>query len=170
MAALMHDLGHGPFSHLFDRGVIPELLRLKNISRQSINNWEHEDASEMMFNHMIDTCGLDPEEDDLDPSFICRLIKGKTTPADQGRKWMYEIVANKRNSFDVDKLDYLARDEYHCRLQIDNQREFTHNLIIQNSRIIDDQIAYNIKIVNNIKGIYEQRYIQFKTIYSHKTA
>ncbi len=25
-------------------------------------------------------------------------------------EWMYEIIANKKNSLDVDKLDYLQRD------------------------------------------------------------
>ena len=155
MAGLMHDIGHGPFSHLFDRGVIPELLRIKNRSRDDIDNWEHEDASEMMFEHLIDTCSLDPEKDGLDTKLISRLIKGKVPLYDHYRSWMYEIVANKRNSFDVDKLDYLSRDEYHCRLRHDNQMQFTHNLIIDNSRIINNKIAYNVKIVNNIKGIYE---------------
>lgn len=136
MAGLMHDLGHGPFSHLFDRGVIPELLRIKNLSKSSIGNWEHEDASEMLFNYMIEKCELEPEKDELDPKLICRLIKGKVPQNDKNRAWLYEIVANKRNSFDVDKLDYLSRDEYHCRLKTDNQMQFTHNLIIENSRII----------------------------------
>jgi len=30
--------------------------------------------------------------------------------------WMYEIIANKRNSLDVDKLDYLQRDAKHLGL------------------------------------------------------
>lgn len=54
MAGIMHDLGHGPFSHLFDRGVIPGVLKLKGLTKDSIQNWEHEDASEMLFYHMID--------------------------------------------------------------------------------------------------------------------
>lgn len=113
----------------------------------------------MMFEYLIDTCSLDPEKDDLDTKLISRLIKGKVVKQDKEyRSWMYEIVANKRNSFDVDKLDYLSRDEYHCRLRHDNQMQFTHNLIIDNSRIINNRIAYNVKIVNNIKGIYEQRF------------
>ncbi len=30
---------------------------------------------------------------------------------------MYEIIANKKNSLDVDKLDYLQRDAKHLGLQ-----------------------------------------------------
>jgi hypothetical protein len=31
-------------------------------------------------------------------------------PNNFGEEWMFEIVANKTNSLDVDKLDYLERD------------------------------------------------------------
>lgn len=45
LAGLCHDLGHGPFSHLFDNIFIkkarPEL------------NWSHEVASEAMLEHLI---------------------------------------------------------------------------------------------------------------------
>jgi len=116
MAGIMHDLGHGPFSHLFDRGVIPSVLKLKGLTKKSINNWEHEDASEMLFYHMIDEYHLDIEKDELDKKFICQLIQGEPKVYDLDKNWMFEIVANKRNSFDVDKLDYLCRDNYHCGL------------------------------------------------------
>ena len=74
MAGLMHDLGHGPFSHLFDRGVIPTLLRLKNLSPAYIDNWTHERASVLLFDHMIDSYNLSIEDDDLDKEFIKDLI------------------------------------------------------------------------------------------------
>lgn len=116
MAGLMHDLGHGPYSHLFDRGVIPTILKQRGLTKDAIGGWEHEDASEMLFDYMIDRCNIDIEEDELDKKFICRLIQGKAIAADEPKRWMFEIVANKRNSFDVDKLDYLCRDNYHCGL------------------------------------------------------
>jgi len=62
---------------------------------------------------MIDQNKLEIENDDLDKDLICRLIKGEVNDNDE-KKWMFEIVNNKRNSFDVNKLDYLARDNYHC--------------------------------------------------------
>lgn len=86
------------------------------MTSKDINNWEHEDASEMLFEHMINEYNLDIEADELDKKFICRLISGKWLEKDEHKKWMFEVVANKRNSFDVDKLDYLCRDNYHCGL------------------------------------------------------
>jgi len=55
LAGLVHDLGHGPFSHLFDRTVIKKLNpELK---------WEHEDASCMMLDALVDNNFIDVPED-----------------------------------------------------------------------------------------------------------
>lgn len=172
MAGLMHDLGHGPFSHLFDRGVIPTILRQRGLTKEAIGGWEHEDASEMLFDYMIEKCNIDIEEDELDKRFICRLIQGKANAADEPKKWMFEIVANKRNSFDVDKLDYLCRDNYHCGLnqQQGHQDYINFETIIKNSRVVDNQLAYHIKIVNSIKMVYDLRFEMFRAIYNHKAA
>lgn len=70
----------------------------------------------MLFKDMIDKNHLDVENDELDVEFICRLIDGKPLKKDEEKQWMFEIIANKRNSFDVDKIDYLCRDDYHCGL------------------------------------------------------
>jgi len=172
MAGLMHDLGHGPFSHLFDRGVIPTILKQRGLTRETIGGWEHEDASEMLFDYMIERCNIDIEEDELDKRFICRLIQGKAIAADESKRWMFEIVANKRNSFDVDKLDYLCRDNYHCGLnqQQGHQDYINFETIIKNSRVVDNQLAYHIKIVNSIKMVYDLRFEMFRAIYNHKAA
>ena len=70
----------------------------------------------MLFNFMLEEYSLDIESDELDKDLICRLIQGKPSLKDEDKAWMFEVVANKRNSFDVDKLDYLCRDNYHCGL------------------------------------------------------
>lgn len=127
----------------------------------------------MLFKYMIDKCEIDHENDGLDVNFISRLIHGKPlTQVDQGREWMFEIVANKRNSFDVDKLDYLCRDNYHCGLnqQQGHQDYINFETIIKSSRVVENQIAYNIKIVNSIKMVYDLRFEMFRAIYNHKTA
>lgn len=70
----------------------------------------------MLFYDLIEKNNFDVEQDGLDVQLICRLIHGKPFSKDEEKKWMFEIIANKRNSFDVDKIDYLCRDDYHCGL------------------------------------------------------
>ena len=88
---------------------------------------------------------------------------------------MFEIIANKRNAFDVDKLDYLCRDNYHVGLNHQgNQDKINHEILFQSARVIDNngvsELAYSIKNVNTVKMVYDLRFEMFRAIYNHKVA
>eukprot|EP01038_Epipyxis_sp_PR26KG_P010096 gene10096-13571_t len=115
IAGLCHDLGHGPFSHLFDGNVLPAL---RNNSR-----FVHEHASIGILDILIEENNLITEFikyglNEEDVHFIKELILGDEHDAPDGFKWkgrpnksfLYDIVANKRNGIDVDKFDYFSRD------------------------------------------------------------
>ncbi|CAI7999426.1 Deoxynucleoside triphosphate triphosphohydrolase SAMHD1 [Geodia barretti] len=117
LAGLCHDLGHGPFSHLFQK-VVKEVVE---------DDWSHEEQSIKMFDHLIADNKLKEHMEDNhlgeeDEKFIKALIRGLKTGKvatveehgrDQSKRFLFEIVANKRNEIDVDKFDYFARDCHH---------------------------------------------------------
>jgi HD superfamily phosphohydrolase len=48
-----------------------------------------------------------------DVLLVGELIQGKPYNRHQEKAWMFDIIANKTNSLDVDKIDYLQRDALH---------------------------------------------------------
>lgn len=83
-------------------------------------NWQHEDASEMMFDDMVEQYKLDSDIPPKDVQFIKALITGDGTrcrsafiysflappylsQCSDEKSFLFEIVANKRNGIDVDK-------------------------------------------------------------------
>ncbi|XP_059905135.1 deoxynucleoside triphosphate triphosphohydrolase SAMHD1-like isoform X11 [Gadus macrocephalus] len=147
IAGLCHDLGHGPFSHLFDKKFIPKARP----DLKKYKKWKHEKASLDMLNHLIAVNNLEPVmkgyglELPVDLFFIEELIFGKRTDPDhpeikleyRGRNpekyFLYEIVSNKRNGIDVDKWDYFARDCHHLGMK----NNFDHDRFIKFARVCD---------------------------------
>lgn len=97
---------------------------------------------------------------------ICDLVKGDSSCARPEKMFLFDIVSNKQNSFDLDKLDYLNRDTKHTNI---NDSFINYKRIIKNAMIIDNRIAYNKKIYNDINMVYQRRYELFKQVYLHKT-
>jgi HD superfamily phosphohydrolase len=156
VAGLCHDLGHGPFSHVFDAEFIPRVTG-------GTSGWTHEDASLMMFNHMVDENHLDYSEDER--KFVGDLIEGNI-PKDNEARYLYQIVANKTNSVDVDKFDYLARDTYNLGLKA--SYDFTR--LMQYSKVIDGDICYYAKEAYNLYEMFHTRYSLHKMIYTHRAS
>jgi HD superfamily phosphohydrolase len=170
MAGLCHDLGHGPFSHVFDNEFLPAVD-----TAGRLRGWKHEVASEMMLDAAIRFAKLDdPEEvgndflteDEI--TFVKQLINPPSDPTKYvygtKKQFLYEIVSNPRNSIDVDKFDYLSRDARNCGIRpgIDVRR------LMNNCRVINNQICYHQKVVFTIYELFHARYTMFKQIYSHR--
>ncbi|TPX55777.1 hypothetical protein PhCBS80983_g05035 [Powellomyces hirtus] len=157
LAGLCHDLGHGPFSHIFDNEFMKQ-------ARPGVQ-WTHEMASEDMLQYLVDDNEhVNINEDEI--RFIKDLIHGepRSDYPQAHRRFLFEIVANKRNSVDVDKFDYIQRDCHNVGIKtsLDAVRLMTF------SRVINNQICFNQKEAFNLYEMFHTRFCLFKQIYTHK--
>ncbi|KAJ2869399.1 hypothetical protein GGI22_000280 [Coemansia erecta] len=156
LAGLCHDLGHGPYSHMFDNEFIPR-------ARPGFE-WSHEIGSEMMLHNAIDDNNIDIDEDDV--KFVKRLIQGTSRPAEDEKMFLFDIVANKRNGVDVDKFDYIQRDCYNVGVK----SSYDFSRLMLNSRVIDNEVCYDHKEAYNLTEMFHTRYSLHKRVYRHRAA
>ena len=154
IAGLIHDIGHGPFSHLWDNHVINH------------DEDEHEKRSCLIFSRMIQKYNLSINERERD--IICELID----PSEQvSREWMFQIVANKRCQLDVDKIDYIQRDSLYLG-NVGMKGEFDR--LITEARVVKTvdgtlEIGWFHRLNYEIFSLFTNRYRLHKLVYNHHT-
>lgn len=157
IAGLTHDLGHGPFSHLFDDVYLPTVISDKN--DPSIY---HEYRSIMILKHIIQNDDLLKEcitDDCLE--FIQKLID----PDDGCDGFVYQIVSNSFNSIDIDKFDYMARDTHMLGLKFG----FDYGRLVDEVKVLDNKLCFPDKMNYEVASIFWTRYRLHKQIYSHRS-
>ena len=156
IAALCHDIGHGPYSHLFDD------VFMSHLKKQNTPFSSHEERSELILEHIIKSDPhLQPIIHNDDISFMKTLIN-----PDQSihNGFLYQIVSNTLNGLDVDKFDYLPRDIKAINFQgrVDISR------LIYDARIINNNIAYPKQALADAHNLYHTRHQLHRQIYCHK--
>lgn len=160
LAGLCHDLGHVMFSHLYDEYV-------KKLYPTIVD--EHEYRSIKILNHMVKkyNINLDNYQIEIISDLILSNINNYNNWLDKYKigKFLFEIIANKKNNIDVDKFDYINRDVNSIGLKYD--ANFTR-LLLQ-ARVINDEICYPKQTQDDIFNMFFIRYQLHKTVYTHKT-
>lgn len=144
IAALLHDIGHGPFSHLFEevaqrkRKSSHELLGRDLILKTEIGDL----ISESGFNK----------------KFITSLAFG-----DSKLQFMNEIISG---ALSADIMDYLLRDGYFTGAE---HAKIDHKRITQSLDVYKKKLALEKSALYSFESMMHSRYQMFKAVYFHKT-
>ncbi|XP_048322883.1 uncharacterized protein LOC107428730 isoform X2 [Ziziphus jujuba] len=157
LAGLLHDVGHGPFSHLFERDFLPQFLNGQK--------WSHEDMSVRMIDYIVDEHHIE-----VDPTILNKVkemitASSENVPGKSAREksFLYEIVANGRTGIDVDKFDYIVRDTRACGLGC----SFHFERLMDAMRVMDNEICYHNNDYLTIHKIFATRADLHRTVYTH---
>jgi uncharacterized protein len=145
LAALLHDIGHGPFSHLFE-----EVLEARCKT-------SHEDMGRKIISYS--------EVSDIvrkygyNSSDICKLSFGESNV-----KFFNEIIAG---GLSADSMDYLSRDGFFTGVEY-GKIDY-HRLISSFEIVSNGHLAINRSALYSFESMLISRYEMFKAVYFHKT-
>ena len=146
---LVHDLGHGPFSHLFDEWIVQS---------ESCIPFSHEERSCWLFKDLVSQYKIDIHPDEVE--WICQRIHSPPKI-----DWYDTLICNPYSSFDTDKIDYLIRDSAHFGIS----HAIDINRIVKNMKIVENQICFCDRIQDEVITFFEQREKMYSKIYRHPT-
>ena len=153
IAGLCHDIGHGPFSHLFDDMFLNYTNQAENINRS------HEVRSNLLIEMVIKQNPVLSIVSNDEIEFIKSLVN----PPPDRNGFIYQIVSNNFNGLDVDKFDYLQRDIK----MVDFQANIDVSRLIKYIKIINDNIIYPIDSADDIENLFRTRYRLYKNVYNN---
>jgi HD superfamily phosphohydrolase len=168
VAGLCHDLGHGPFSHLFESVFLEKVAS----TQANFKFLEHEEMSMILLQDIVKTYDIAISKEELEFIFECighpkRALSpsSSSSPAKvDPKRFLKQIVSNCQNSVDVDKFDYIDRD---CR-QLGVTSNFQPDLLMENLRVIEGDICFHDKVEINVRELFQTRHSLFYKFYYHK--
>lgn len=153
VAALTHDIGHGPFSHLMDSWLVKTVEEFP----------EHEIRSGKILHYLNQKYSLEFSVEEIK---LMQQIIHPPTRIPKDTPYLFEIVANKVNNFDFDKFDYILRDSY-ILLKKNYSESFNADEIISRCKVINGHLVYHEKHYLNIVNIFFMRYKLHKEHYNN---
>jgi hypothetical protein len=147
IAALLHDVGHGPFSHVFE-----------HLLDKKLGGKTHEDMTRWIIasselKDLLNKAGYDPEE-------IGKLATNMFKRPNKA--FLGQIISS---AVDVDKLDFVVRDTHHTGAEYGFVDVFR---LIQAFDVLNGDLGVDIGALSALESFIIARIESFKSIYFHR--
>src|SRR5882672_4512018 len=144
VGALLHDLGHGPFSHVFER--ISE-LKHEELTRQIVE-YESGEVNQLL-----------REFDPKMPANVAAMLQG------QPKRTFYNDILS--SQLDADRFDYLLRDNLMTGSQYGG---FDLSWLVMAITVDEksDRLAVTAKGISAVEDYLQARYHMYRNVYFHK--
>lgn len=182
LAALLHDVGHAPFSHAAELGM-PKFKELKLPKNWFPKNDEslkavHEDFSALIIKNLAEgnDAVLSKEEAEIIASLVHKQI---AVPASWKNKFSRSVNAKNLHALvgswiagdiDADRMDYLLRDSYFIGVPYGS---YDLSWLINNLGVVSRNNSYVTSIsesgVHSFEHYILARFNMFAQVYFHKT-
>lgn len=139
-AALLHDLGHGPFSHAFE----------------NVFDLDHEDFTQRILLGDTEVNAILRKITDQFPQKVADVI-GKTYPD----KLVVSLISSQ---IDADRMDYLQRDAYYTGVSYGH---FDMERILRVMRPAEDQAVVKSSGMHAVEDYIMSRYQMYWQVYFH---
>jgi HD superfamily phosphohydrolase len=146
VAALLHDVGHGPFSHVFEQLLIRDLEK----THEDITSWIIEKGE---LSDKIAKMGYKPEE-------VGKLAVGKLHKP--SKAFLDQIISS---GVDVDKQDFIVRDTFHTGAEYGFIDVFR---LIHALDVLGEDLAVELGALSALEAFMIARIESFKSIYFHR--
>jgi uncharacterized protein len=140
-AILLHDIGHGPYSHALERVLI--------------NGINHEDISLAIMHNL---------NEDANPK-----LKGQLTLAikiftnQYSKQFLHQLISGQ---LDVDRLDYLSRDSFFTGV---SEGVVGYERILKMLTVRNNELVVEEKGINSVEKFLLSRRLMYWQVYRHKT-
>ena len=153
-AILLHDVGHGPFSHVFEEaGMLPDGM-------------SHEDISLMMMYEIRDwfssshiALPKERAEAALVMDLAIRIFKDEYE-----KHFLHQLISSQ---LDVDRLDYLCRDSFFCGV---TEGSVASARILKMMTVKDDRLVVEAKGIYSVEKFLVARRLMYWQVYLHHTS
>ncbi|MCJ7719300.1 HD domain-containing protein [Candidatus Bathyarchaeota archaeon] len=146
IAGLLHDVGHGPFSHVFEHLLDRELGK----THEDLTTWIIENSE---LKEILRRNGYHPEE--VGKLAVGRLHRSKKAFLDQ-------IISS---AVDVDKQDFIVRDTHHTGAEYGFVDIFR---LIHALDVLGGNLAVDLGALSALESLIIARMESFRSIYFHR--
>ena len=153
-AILLHDVGHGPFSHVFEEaGMLP-------------SGMSHEDISLMMMYEIRDwfsSSQIALPKERAEASAIMNLAI-RIFKDEHEKHFLHQLISSQ---LDVDRLDYLCRDSFFCGV---TEGSVASARILKMMNVKDGHLVVEAKGIYSVEKFLVARRLMYWQVYLHHTS